>query len=142
MVGKGPPHGQPANFFTKRLFDDPFRPQNRQTDTTQKKQTMHISIDLDKLSDEEHYRIYTFLKLKFDAVERKKILLMDLNHVLVRQEIDTRTINLLKSRRIGTMQELAGCQLSSLERINGMGPRGLRQILRLLHHYGLELAEE
>ena len=103
---------------------------------------MNISINLDQLSDEEHYRIYTFLKLKFDAVEREKILLMDLHHVLVRQEIDTRVINLLKSRRIGTMQDLAGCQRSSLERINGMGPRGLRQIDRLLHNYGLQLAEE
>jgi DNA-directed RNA polymerase alpha subunit len=103
---------------------------------------MHISIDLDQLSDDEQYRTYTFLKLKFDVVERKKIWQMDLHHILVRQEIDTRIINLLKSRRINTIQELSACQRSALERINGMGPRGMQQICRLLHHYGMELGEE
>jgi DNA-directed RNA polymerase alpha subunit len=103
---------------------------------------MNISINLDNLSDDELYRIYTHLKLKFDIVERKQVLTMDLQDLRVLKEVDTRVIHLLKSRRINTLQDLAACQRSTLEKINGMGPRGLQQIDRLLHKCGLELAKE
>jgi DNA-directed RNA polymerase alpha subunit len=103
---------------------------------------MTISINLDHLADEELHRIYAFLKLKFDETERQRALFMDLRDIHVQIYMDTRVINLLKSRRINTLKDLAACNRPTLQKINGMGPNGIRQIERLLNKYGLKLAHE
>ena len=103
---------------------------------------MTISICIDHLSDDELYRIYTCLKAKFDQEEMDKILALELRDMHVRIEIDTRIIYPLMTRRINTIKDLVACTRSTLLKINGIGPKSLRQIERLLRTYGLELAGE
>ncbi len=98
---------------------------------------MHISIDLNLIDEGELHHLYQFLKLKFDKIEKEEILNMDLSDIRVLREVDTRVVHLLKSRRIIKMKDLAGSDAEVLKRINGMGPRGLGQIKRVLRKYGL-----
>ena len=110
--------------------------------TIKSKLFMTISINIDHLSDDELYRIYTCLKAKFDQMEMNRVLAMDLRDRHVRIEIDTRIIFILESNRIITIKDLTACTRSTLLKIKGIGPRSLRQIERLFDTYGLELAGE
>jgi DNA-directed RNA polymerase alpha subunit len=103
---------------------------------------MHISIDLDQLPEEELRKVYLSLKLIFEPKERAQILSMDLSDIRILRDLDTRVCHLLKSRGIYTLQALAATNRETLERINGMGPKYLRHVERLLRKYGLELSRQ
>ena len=103
---------------------------------------MTIPINIETLPNEQQYRLYKFLKNKFDYAEKKEVMSMELQDLYYRREIGTRTIHQLKRLRINTIQDLANCQRSMFYGIRGIGDKSLVEIESILHKYGLEFTKE
>lgn len=103
---------------------------------------MIIPLNIESIPDDEQYRIYKFLKNKFDIPESDKVGSIDLQDLYVRGDIEKRTLNQLKLLRINTVQDLANCQRSMFYRKRGIGAKSLSDIESILHRYGLEFAKE
>ncbi|MBN8856682.1 MAG: hypothetical protein BGO55_06280 [Sphingobacteriales bacterium 50-39] len=103
---------------------------------------MNISINIESVPEEERFRLYQFLKNRFETKPKEEVLKMDPSEFLRRGDISRRTCNLLKSIKIQSLLELSQFSKYDFPKFRGFGKGTLKEIENLLNKYGLQFYEE
>lgn len=103
---------------------------------------MTISFNIEQIPEADQFRLYQFLKNKFDVKSKDEMLNTSLSDFHVRGDISTRTNNLLKSMRLQTLLQLSQYPKSLFPKYRGIGNQTMKEIKDLLNKYGVEFAEE
>lgn len=103
---------------------------------------MNIAINIEHVPEEEQFRLYQFLKNKFDVKSRDEIMNMSLSDFLRRGDICTRTRNLLRSAGLQTLLQVSQFPKSLFPKYRGIGKGTMKEIEDLLNRYGLDFSEE
>lgn len=102
---------------------------------------MNISINIEHVPQEEQFRLYQFLKNKFEAKSREEILNMELTDFENRGDICRRTRNLLGWLGVRTLLDLRRWSKSDFPRRRGFGKFTMKEIENLLNRYGFEFSD-
>lgn len=92
--------------------------------------------------EEEQFRLYEFLKTKFETKTKEEILKMGPLDFLRRGEISRRTCYLLMSIKIQSLYDLSQYSKYDFPGRRGFGKGTLREIENLLNKHGLKFFEE
>jgi|SRR5579859_1297925 len=102
---------------------------------------MNISINIEHVPEEEQFRLYHFLRNKFETKSRDEILNMELTDFENRGDICRRTRNLLAWLGIRSLLDLTGWSKFDFPRGRGFGKATMKEIENLLNKYGFEFPD-